>query len=337
MMKFTQHIKILGLVLSLFLFEQSYCQTPFMSQSFVATNFYNPAAVGFGDNNQFQSFYRNQFSGVGDPFRTIGVGVDFALFKNEANDYYNNFGLGLQGVSEQVLNGVLQTNAITLSLANRVFLNKDRTSYLALGISSTLITRNIDRSALTFGDQYNSGRLFNSSSLETIGDFPAKFSTNGGLLYSFVSPDMFLQAGGSSYYINRSSSTQTYGNVNQSFQFISTLNLEHKLLDNNTFFVHANYQNRLEAEFIYVGAALGLPIQTYNDNNNRLYVGCFYRTKDALVPYVGMLYNKYKVGLTYDIYNNKMTQSNLHPQTLEFTLSTYMGRNISKNLKSIFN
>ena len=144
MIKLKLHIKIRILFISFFVFGNSYSQTPFMSQSFVASNFYNPAAVGFGDNNQFQSFYRNQFSGVGDPFRTIGVGLDFALFKNEDNDYINNFGLGLQGVSEQVLNGVLKTNAITLSLANRVFLNKDRTSYLALGISSTLITRNID-------------------------------------------------------------------------------------------------------------------------------------------------------------------------------------------------
>jgi hypothetical protein len=110
-----------------------------MSQSFVATNFFNPAAVGFGDNNQFQSFYRNQFSGVGDPFRTVGVGVDFALFKNEDNDYFNNFGLGLQGVSDQVLNGILQKNEITLSLANRVFLNRDRTSYLALGIDYLIV------------------------------------------------------------------------------------------------------------------------------------------------------------------------------------------------------
>jgi hypothetical protein len=85
-----------------------------------------------------------------------------------------------------------------------------------------------------------------------------------------------------------------------------------------------------------VGAALGLPIQTYNDNNNRFYVGCFYRTKDALVPYVGMLYNKYKVGLTYDIYNNDMTSANLRPQTFEFTLSTYFGKRRNEGMRSLF-
>ncbi len=328
-------------ILLLFIFLNgvsiSYAQTPFMSQPFVATNYFNPATVGFGTNNQFQSFYRNQFSGVGDPFKTIGIGVDFALFKNEEKDGYNNLGLGIQAVSERVLNGILQTNEVTLSLANRVFLNKNKTSYFSIGISSTYISRNVDRSALTFGDQYNSGRLFNSSSLETIGNFPNKFSTNGGVMYSFVSPDIFIQTGASTFYINRSADNPSYGNAKQSFQFITTLNFEHRLFDDNSFLIHADYQNRVEAEFVYVGAAVGLPIYAMDDLQNKFYVGCFYRTKDAVVPYVGLLYNKYKLGLTYDIYQNNMTMSNLHPQTIEFNLSTYLGRNISKNLKSIFN
>ena len=313
----------------------AYAQTPFMSQQFVATNFFNPATVGFGTNNQFQTFYRNQFSGVGDPFKTIGVGVDFALFKNEDNEGYNNFGVGLQGVSEQVLNGILQTNEITLSLANRVFLNKDRTSFFSIGISSTYISRNIDRNALTFGDQYNSGRLFNSTILETIGNFTTKFSTNGGIMYSFVSPDVFLQTGASTFYINRSTNALNYGNVNQSFQMVTTLNYEHRFMEDNTYVIHADYQNRLEAEFVYVGGAIGLPIYAMDEQQNKFYVGCFYRSKDAIVPYVGLLYNKYKIGLTYDIYQNSLTSAN--SQTIEFNLSTYLGRNISKNLKSIFN
>ena len=329
--------KIFIFFISLIGVLNGHAQTPLMSQPFVANNFFNPATVGFGTNNQFQTFYRNQFSGVGDPYKTIGVGVDFALFKNEENEGYNNFGIGLQGVSEQVLNGILQTNEITISLANRVFLNKNRTSFLSIGISSTIISRNIDRNALTFGDQYNSGRLFNSTSLETIGKFPTKYSTNGGIMYSLVSPDVFLQTGASTFFINRSADNPSYGNANQSFQFISSVNYEQRILENNTFFIHADYQNRTEAEFIYVGGAIGLPIYAMDDLQNKFYVGCFYRSKDAFVPYVGLMYNKYKVGITYDIYQNNMTMSNLHPQTIEFNLSTYLGRNTSKNLKSIFN
>jgi type IX secretion system PorP/SprF family membrane protein len=329
-------IKIFTLFIALFWVIKTVGQTPFMSQSFSATNFFNPAAVGFSENNQFQSFYRNQFSGVGDPFRTLGVGVDFALSRSEENDWYSNFGVGIQGVSEQVLNGIMQTNAITVSISNRVFLDKYRNSFLSMGISTTVLSRNVNRSALTFGDQYYSGRLFNTSSMETVGDFPAKFSTNGGVMYSYSSPDVFLQAGASTYFINRTSNTQPYDNISQSFQFNTSINYEQKYNEDYTYFLHANYQKRLEASFLYAGGAIGFPIRSFYDNN-RIYLGCFYRSTDAVVPYVGLQFNKYKIGMTYDIYQNSMTSANLRPQTFEFTLSTTLTSNISKNLKSIFN
>ncbi len=311
-----------------------FAQTPYTSQIFTATNFCNPAGVGFGVDNQFQTFYRSQFSGVGEPYKTIGVGADFALFRKEG---YNNFGMGFQGMSEQILNGILKTNTITVSIADRIYLNKLKTSNIALGISSTLITRNLDRSALTFGDQYNSGRLFNTTSLETVGNFPTSYSTNAGIMYSFVSPESYLQLGGSTFYINRSSTSQTYGKVDQIFQFIGTLNYERLYDDNKTILFHADYQNRLETEYFYFGAALGLPMNNLIDNQNRMYFGCFYRTKDAIVPYVGMIYNKYKIGLTYDVYQSNMAMSSLHPQTFEFSLSTYLTHRLSENLRSLFN
>jgi hypothetical protein len=108
------------------------------------------------------------------------------------------------------------------------------------------------------------------------------------------------------------------------------------LNEDNTFFLHANYQKRLEVSFLYAGGAIGLPIRSFYDNN-RIYLGCFYRSTDAVVPYVGLQFNKYKIGMTYDIYQNSMTSANLRPQTFEFTLSTTLTNNISKNLKSIFN
>jgi len=328
--------KILFLLLPLIAGLYVHAQTPLISQNFVANNFFNPAAVGFGLNNQFQVFYRNQFSGVGNPYKTIGFGVDFALFKNYDNEYANNFGIGVQGFSEQLLNGILQTNQLTVSISNRIFFNSKKTSYLAVGISPTMISRNIDRAALTFGDQYNSGRLFNTSSLEKIGSFPILFSTNAGILYSYISPNTFLQFGGSTFYINRNSGNQIYWKT-QSFQFVGNINIEKKLFEDNSFFIHANYQKRVESSFLFIGGALGIPINSFDNAQNKFYLGCFYRSKDAVVPYIGLMYNRNKIGFTYDVYQNNMTSSNLHPQTFEFTLTSNLGRRKASLLRSIFN
>jgi len=334
MRKFIQFI-LVNLLLS---FVQDTCaQTPYSSQNFNLNNFFNPATSGFGINNKIQTFFRTQYEGVGSAFRTIGIAADVAFLRKNSYDKNNLFGLGVQAVSEQVLDGVLQTNAVSISLANRLFLNEAKTSSIALGISSTLITRTIDASKLTFGDQYNSGRLFNATSLEVINAIPSKYSSNVGLLYTLSNEQTFFQFGGSLFYINRSSTEQALGKFEESYQTLAQINFEKKIWENNTIAFHADYQNRFESEFIYAGAVFSFPINTKEENIDRFYIGCFYRTKDATIPYVGLMYNKYKFGLSYDIYQSNMTMSSLRPQTFEFTISTNISHRVSDKLAGLFN
>ncbi|MEY4050228.1 MAG: hypothetical protein RL262_1062 [Bacteroidota bacterium] len=309
-----------------------YTQTPYNSQGFMSTQFFNPAAVGFGLNNRFQSFFRTQYAGVGDPFYTAGAAVDFGFFKIDESPN-NSFGYGIQAVSEKVLNGILQTNSISNSLAYRIFFNKKQTSYFALGIGYSILTRTLDASILSFGDQYYSGRLFNPSSLEAISKYPTKYTTNAGFIYGFQSEKSFFQIGASEFLVNRTINTIISNQPNQNYQFSALLNFEYQLEEDKTILIHADYQNRLEKEFFYAGAAVGVAL---SNEMNRAYFGCFYRNKDAVIPYVGLIYNKYKIGLTYDIYSNSLTSSNLRPQTIEFSLSTSLGRKFSENLKSLF-
>jgi type IX secretion system PorP/SprF family membrane protein len=298
----------------------------------MSTQYFNPAAVGFGINNRFQSFFRTQYAGVGDPFYTAGAAVDFGFFKIDESPN-NSFGYGIQAVSEKVLNGILQTNSISNSLAYRIFFNKKQTSYFALGIGYSVLTRTLDASLLSFGDQYYSGRLFNPSSLEAISKYPTKYTTNAGFMYGYQSEKSFFQIGASEFLVNRTINTIINNQPNQNYQFSALLNVEYQLEDKKTILFHADYQNRLEKEYFYAGAAVGVPL---NKEMNRAYFGCFYRNKDAIIPYVGLMYNKYKIGLTYDIYSNSLTSSNLRPQTIEFSLSTSLGRKYSENLKSLF-
>lgn len=312
-------------------------QTHLSSQSFNGINYYNPANVGFSVNNTFQTFYRSQFEGVGNPYRTIGIGLDLGLFKSSRNSNNNHFGMGLQAVSEQLMGGLLQTNFITLSLANRIYLNENKSSYLAVGISATVITRTIDAEKLTFADQYNSGRLMNTSSLEILKNIPSRISNNGGIMFTNNTENAFFQSGASVYYINSSSDKQVVNNFQQTYQYIGMINYERTLWGEHTILGYADYQKRSDNEFIYVGAAYGIPFNVNNTGLNRMYFGCFYRIDDAVVPYFGLINNRYKIGLTYDIYQKSMSLSALNPQTFEFTLSSYIGRRKTELFKSLFN
>jgi len=333
---------IIGILLCFLFFYKAKSQTPFISQNFSNTQFFNPASVGFGSYNRFSSFYRSQFSGVGTPYKTIGLNLDFGFLKNEGTEM-NNLGFGIQGISDQVLDGILQTNSITLAIADRIFFDDLKTNFLALGIGTTFVTRTIDNASLVFGDQFIAGRLLNTSSLEVLNNNNISKNTfNVGLLYSHNDNLSYMQLGASSYFINRSTGYNSTNDsisvkpINQFSQILGQFNYERVFGGNKTFMIHANYQNRYENEFIFAGGAIGLPFNETYESTNRLYLGCFYRSKDAVIPYIGLMFNKYKLGITYDIYNNDMTAANLKPQTFEFTLSTYFGKRRNEGLRSIF-
>ncbi len=339
MIRMLRNIMLL-VAFTLFVFKVQ-AQAPFISQTFNNNQFFNPASVGFGSYNRFSSIYRSQFTSVGRPYKTIGLNVDFGFLKNEGADM-NNLGFGIQGLSEQILDGILQTNSITATLADRVFFDDSRTTYLSLGIGATFVNRTVDYSSLIFGDQFTSGRLLNATSMEVLNNNFSKNSLNVGFLFSRNNNNSFFQLGMSSYFIGRSTgynSTNDSARVsplNEFSQVLGQLNYEQIFSGNKTLLIHANYQNRYENEFVYAGAAIGIPFNETYESTNRMYVGCFYRTKDAVVPYIGLLLNKYKFGFTYDIYNNDMTIANLKPQTFEFTLSTYFGKRRNEGMRSLF-
>jgi type IX secretion system PorP/SprF family membrane protein len=312
-------------------------QTPFISQNFNNTQFFNPASVGFGSYNRFSSIYRSQFSNVGRPYKTIGLNVDFGFLKNSGADM-NNLGFGIQGVSEQVLDGILQTNSITATIADRIFFDDFGMNYLAIGVGTTYVNRTINYAYLNFGDQFIQGKLINTSSLDIINKDQSKNTLNVGFLFSHNTDNAFFQIGASAYLLNRAQNQQTYKDtVEVDFsQLLGQFNFEHIISGNKTLMVHANYQNRYEKQYYYAGAAIGVPFSETYESTNRMYVGCFYRSKDAIVPYIGLLFNKYKFGLTYDIYNNDMTEASLKPQTFEFTLSTYFGKRRNEGMRSLF-
>ena len=193
---------------------------------------------------------------------------------------------------------------------------------------------------LKFGDQYNAGRFLSSTSLDVINNFPTKSTINVGAAYTYNSPETYFQLGASSYFINRvsggNSDTVKLDPRNEFNQINGQFNLEKTFNENNTLIIHANYQSRYEGDFYFVGGAIGIPFKYEYDKVNRFYVGCFYRSKDALIPYIGLMFNKYKFGITYDIYKNDMTEASLRPQTLEFSLNAYFGKRKGEGLRNLF-
>jgi hypothetical protein len=50
-----------------------------------------------------------------------------------------------------------------------------------------------------------------------------------------------------------------------------------------------------------VGAAYSLNVNNSEDNPTNVYLGAWYRLSDAVIPYVGLEYNEFHFGVSYDV------------------------------------
>ncbi|MEY3292216.1 MAG: hypothetical protein RLZZ266_1241 [Bacteroidota bacterium] len=139
-MKLKAHI----LFLFLFVFFKATAQEIVLSQPFTAAQFLTPASVGNGVFDQrIQSNFRSQSIGGFNFAKTIVVGWDRKYNRN-ALEQSNYIGIGGQVISEQLMDGLLNTNHITVNSAYHLFLDGDEYSNLALGLGVTFSQTTLD-------------------------------------------------------------------------------------------------------------------------------------------------------------------------------------------------
>ena len=171
-----------------------------LSQPFSASQYQNPSSAGGGAyDHRFQSNYKNQLvDGNADLFRTFLFSFDTRL-KNDLEESYNYFGLGIQYIDDEVMQGVLKNNYLTLNGAYHIFLDRDLYSHLSLGIGVTYAFTNIDRSKLRFNDQYDYRGILSYATLENLKSYPNNVTTNAGVMYTKHDESKFVQAGFMTY------------------------------------------------------------------------------------------------------------------------------------------
>ena len=118
------------------------------------------------------------------------------------------------------------------------------------------------------------------------------------------------------------------------------LNSEIVVSENKTFVLHASYSNRSSNasinQQVLLGGAISLPIAYKFDEIKRLYVGCYYRMKEAIIPTFSIMMDSYIFGVSYDIYNNDLSGASLKQNGFELSLSKSFGKKRNEFLRTIF-
>jgi len=308
-----------------------------LSQPFMSGQFLSPASVGNGlYKRRIKGNLKAQMTDGNNLFQTMVVGMD-TRFKSADENSKNYLGIGGQIVSDQVNKGLMQSNYIGLNLAYHIFLDKDLYKDISLGFGTVYAQTTLDRSKLIFGDQYDyAGGLTSNATMENLPPYPSEFSAIAGLLYTQHNETVFIQTGGTASFFSKPNITYSITNSAPEYSYRFFSNIELPLSNAFSIAMHGNMLHKKVKNQYFLGATFGASILNDEENLKRLYIGCFYRYKEAVVPTISFISNQYIFGMSYDIYNPKNNAANLRISSLELTLSTSFGGKKNNLFRTIF-
>ena len=308
-----------------------------LSQPFMSSQFLSAASVGDGQfGSRFQSNLKSQMIDGQNLYKTIVLGFD-TRFKPADNNSKNYLGIGGQIISDQVMNGVMQTNLISLNMAYHIYLDNNLYKNISLGLGSGFTQTTLDRTKLRFADQYDyRAILTNSTSLENILPYPSSFSATASLLYTKHDQKSFVQTGFSAFFLDKPNMTYSLTNTAPENKYRFFTSAEMPFIGDYLLAVHGNYLYQKSNNQLNIGASIGVPLYNDEEDVKRIYFGCFYRANEAIVPSVSIISNKYIFGMSYDIYNTNKTSSSIRVSSFELSLSASMGRKKTDLFRTIF-
>ncbi len=266
--------------------------------------FQNPGNTGqFNGDIRFIANYRDQWRSVTVPFSTISASVDARLFNSK------KLAAGLLLFHDVAGDGQFRTVELQGNVSYALKLTRDSSHLLRPGINLGLNHRQVNTDQFYFDNQFN-GVSFNPS-LPTnelfVNDRRSNFSIGLGTTYDFfIDQRNNLTAGLGVFNLNRPDQG-FYGNIiqrdirfNAFVRGIYNINYDWDILPAIQFNNQGKYR-----EFL-IGARAKYTLVNRLGTYRALYGGLFYRNRDAAYLSVGMDYQSWFVGLSYDINFSKL-------------------------------
>jgi len=310
-----------------------------LSQPYTSSQFLSPATVGNGNYEQrIQTNLKSQFLDGNNLYRTLVSGWD-SRFKNADPEQKNYFGVGAQVISDQAMAGLFNSNYITLDFAYHLFLDANLKNELSLGIGGTYGQTYLDKSKLRFGEGFNIDGSYTAGNydyLNSIKSFPQDFYYNTGLLFTRHTENMYLQAGFAASFLSKPKVLILNVDTASGMKSSAFFNFEKELENGSSFMTHLSIANKNGLNQIVVGGLWSFPFKDKTNKVNRIYIGCFDRLEDAIIPSVSIMMDKYTLGLSYDIYNNDLSGAKLKQNGFEIALSVSLGKKRNEWMRTIF-
>ena len=294
---------VIFILASLFMLN-TIAQDPHFSQFYSAPLSVNPAYTGvFNGSLRAISNYRQQWFNASSSYNTGTFSIDGKIRQKEI-EFQNPLNAGVMFMNDNSLNGAFKSIYTAGSVSYHVTLDEDRFKSLGAGLQIAYGNRRVDFSQLYFDEQFTNNGF--DVSLPTgevaLTNMKPFVSVGAGLLFLYNNKEegIFFDLGVSGYHLNKPTQTVISDDkqilpfrisVQSSFQRY----LQSDLLLN----IKAVYQQQSKIEYLLAGLSIAKLVG--HDNQQMVGVGCWYRTKDAIIPYIFLEYNRLQIGISNDV------------------------------------
>lgn len=295
-------------------------QDPNFSQFFSSPLTISPALTGNGETQlRAMANMRNQWVGFGSPYRTSSISVDGKLIE------YDNSYLGIGGMvlMDDAMEGIYKSTHVSLNGAYHVTLDADALHGIAVGFGGVYSKTNIDFAKLTFGQQLSSTGFNRAlpAGEPALNNMQGYASVCAGLMYTYTSENTIANFGVAGFrFIKTKNSVYNDATQYESPRYNAHIDFGTSLNERTNLSLNAIYLTQAKVRSVTLGGTLGLYHGEEDYSLRVLNLGMYYRLGDAVIPYIGYVYNSLQLGLSYDVTVSKIKSGSTTPKTFELSL-----------------
>ncbi len=290
-------------LLSLAFVPCAWAQDVHFSQFDNAPLYTNTGQTGmFAGDYRFVGNYRSQWAAVPVPYTSFSASADMRLLRDKLDS--DVLGLGLTLIQDKAGDAQLSTSSIALSLA---FTKKLAQNLFIFGGANVGIgQRRFKTEALRFDDQYQ-GDQFNSNStsadLANLQNTAFRYADVGvgfGLRWQ-RSRRTWLNVGVSMQHLNSPAQSFMGTDAQLSARAVLYAAASFRLAYQWDFLPSLQSQAQFPHQSLTFGSIFRHHLNQQLGRETAIFMGCYYRNKDAVIPVIGLNYQTWQFGLSYDI------------------------------------
>ena len=328
---------IVALVICISLSSAGIAQDPNFSQFFASPLTMNPALTGKFD-GLFRAAmnYRNQWPSISNAYTTATASVDFGVMKDRIPET-DQFGVGILGFTDRAGSGALVNNFAGLSVAYHKGLDENGYHQIGAGFQGVYSNKRLNTENLKFQDQLTpfgftgvTSEIFTNKQVNI-----SYFDLNAGFIYNGSTNGYNnFYIGASMYHINRPKESFQGGNYILNAR--TTLQAGGKIPVGTYNYLHiaANHSMQAKAHNTMLGGAYSLNVNNDEENPTNVYLGAWYRLKDAIIPYMGLEFGEWHFGASYDVNTSTLKPASNSRGGVEISL-IYIKKYTDPNMKKL--